>query len=61
MASFSNFFFIWHQKVLDAYLIYMTKVAELMGGTNVDDQMKEVLEFEKRLAAVSCYLLLVHY
>lgn len=39
--------------VLDAYLIYMIKVAELMGGTNVDGQMKDILQFEKKLAAVS--------
>lgn len=41
-----------HQ-VLDAYLIYMIKVAELMGGTNVEEEMKEILEFEKKLATVS--------
>lgn len=39
--------------VLDAYLIYMIKVAELMGGTNVEEQMKEVLEFEKKLATIT--------
>lgn len=31
----------------------MIKVAELMGGTNVESQMKDILEFEKKLAAVS--------
>lgn len=31
----------------------MIKVAELMGGVNVEEQMKEILEFEKKLAAVS--------
>lgn len=39
--------------VLDAYLIYMIKVAELMGGSNVEEQMKEVLEFEKKLATIT--------
>lgn len=39
--------------MLDAYLIYMIKVAELMGGTNVEEQMKDILEFEKKLALVS--------
>ena len=40
-------------KVLDAYFIYMVKVAELMGGVDVEEQMREILEFEKKLAAVS--------
>ena len=31
----------------------MVKVAELMGGVNVEEQMKDILEFEKKLAAVS--------
>lgn len=31
----------------------MIKVAELMGGTDVEEQMKDILEFEKKLAAVS--------
>lgn len=31
----------------------MIKVAELMGGTNVEEQMNDILEFEKKLAAVS--------
>lgn len=31
----------------------MIKVAELMGGTNVEERMKDILEFEKKLAAVS--------
>lgn len=31
----------------------MIKVAELMGGTNVEEEMKEILEFEKKLATVS--------
>lgn len=39
--------------VLDAYLIYMIKVAELMGGTNVEEQMKDILEFEKKLATIT--------
>lgn len=39
--------------VLDAYLIYMIKVAELMGGRDVDEQMKDILEFEKKLAAIT--------
>lgn len=42
--------------VLEAYLIYMIKVAELMGGTNVDETMRDVLEFEKKLASVSTKL-----
>lgn len=39
--------------VLDAYLIYMIKVAELMGGLDVEEQMKDILEFEKKLAAIT--------
>lgn len=31
----------------------MVKVGELMGGTDVEPQMKEILEFEKKLASVS--------
>lgn len=31
----------------------MVKVAELMGGVDVEEQMKDILEFEKQLATVS--------
>lgn len=31
----------------------MEKVAELMGGDNVQAQMKDMLEFETKLAGVS--------
>lgn len=31
----------------------MIKVAELMGGVDVEEQMKDILEFEKKLASVS--------
>lgn len=38
----------------------MIKVAELMGGTDVEEQMKDILEFEKKLAGVSKDLEKVH-
>jgi len=31
----------------------MVKVSELMGGVDVEEQMREILEFEKKLATVS--------
>lgn len=44
-----------YSQVLDAYKSYMTKVAELMGGSpaKVEEEMKDVMEFERRLAEVS--------
>lgn len=44
-------------QVLNAYLLYMTRVAELMGGTDAEEQMKDVLEFERRLAQVGVVLI----
>lgn len=42
-------------KVLKAYLTFMTKVGVLLGGEeeSTRSQMKDVLEFEKKLAKVS--------
>ncbi|CAH0548765.1 unnamed protein product [Brassicogethes aeneus] len=44
-----------HQKVLDAYLEYMTKVGVLLGGEEniTKQQMKEVIEFETELANIT--------
>lgn len=44
-----------HQKVLDAYLDYMVKVAVLLGGNENDakPQFQAVIEFETRLANIT--------
>lgn len=44
-----------HEKVLTAYLDYMTKVAVLLGGNENDSkqQMKEVIEFETKIAEIT--------
>lgn len=45
-----------HEKILNAYLEYMTKVGVLLGSTNENDtkrQMKEVIDFETRLAQIT--------
>lgn len=39
--------------VLEAYLFYMDKVAELMGGKNVTTQMRDMLDFETKLASIT--------
>lgn len=42
-------------QVLDAYMSYMTKVMELMGGESakVEEEMHNLYEFERRMAEVS--------
>ena len=46
-------------QVLIAYLDYMTRVGELLGGgDDVRELMTEVLEFEVRLANVSTIIIL---
>ncbi|EEB11803.1 endothelin-converting enzyme, putative [Pediculus humanus corporis] len=44
-----------NKKVLDAYLDYMTKVGVLLGGnlTSTQEQMKNVIEFETKLAEIT--------
>ena len=44
-----------HEKVINAYLSYMTKVGVLLGGNESETraQMEQVLEFETRIANVS--------
>lgn len=45
-----------HEKILKAYLDYMTNIGVLLGATNVNDtrrQMKEVIDFETRLAQIT--------
>lgn len=44
-----------HEKVINAYLNYMTKVGVLLGGSEADTraQMEQILEFETRIANVS--------
>ncbi|CRK96791.1 CLUMA_CG009917, isoform A [Clunio marinus] len=45
-----------HEKILVAYLEYMTKIGILLGATNKNDtrrQMKEVIDFETRLAGIT--------
>lgn len=39
--------------VIEAYLDYMIKIGELMGGTNVEESMKDLLELERKIAIVS--------
>lgn len=45
-------------EVLNAYLSYMTRVGVLLGGeeNSTEDQMREVIEFEKKLANVRNYV-----
>lgn len=47
-----------HQKVLDAYLDYMTKVAVLLGANETDakHQMQGVIDFETELARITSNL-----
>lgn len=49
-----------HQKVLDAYLDYMVKVAVLLGGDENESkkQMQAVIEFETQLANITSNYLL---
>lgn len=44
-----------HEKVLNAYLDYMTKVAVLLGASETDArrQMSDVIEFETKIAEVT--------
>ncbi|XP_017775297.1 PREDICTED: endothelin-converting enzyme 1 isoform X2 [Nicrophorus vespilloides] len=44
-----------HEKILNAYLDYMTKVGELLGGdpNSTRDQMSGVIEFETKLANIT--------
>lgn len=45
-----------HEKILNAYLDYMTKIGVLLGAKNENDtrrQMKEVIDFETRLAQIT--------
>lgn len=45
-----------HEKILNAYLEYMTKIGVLLGAPNENDtrkQMKEVIDFETRLAEIT--------
>lgn len=53
--TFSQLFFVVLWQVLSAYLEYMTEVGVLLGGERnaTEDQMREVIEFEMKLAQVS--------
>lgn len=44
-----------HQKLLDAYLDYMVKVAVLLGATEADakPQMEAIIEFETKIAVIT--------
>lgn len=47
---------VQHEKILVAYLDYMTKIGMLLGAPNENDtrrQMKEVVDFETRLAEIT--------
>ena len=50
-----------HEKVIKAYFSYMVKISELLGGeeNSTRDQMRQVFEFETKVANVS-FLLNLH-
>lgn len=52
-----------HQKVLDAYLDYMTKVSVLLGANESDAklQMQAVIDFETELAKITSKSLFYHF